>query len=173
MKRSARGGGGGADTEPARWMVQFDDGETRDGSWLGGPEARYAFAAFTAGRGGVERGRRREAVGEGEGGASRKRGGTQETESSGGATEGAAHQIDPGRSGLMAERRPHVAAQGGRTSCRSKGLAAAMAIVVMLVLVGRCEGLGKLQLANALGDSTVLQVMPARKPYLARCSSDM
>ncbi|KAJ1495071.1 hypothetical protein T484DRAFT_1763866, partial [Baffinella frigidus] len=34
-----------------------------------------------------------------------------------------------------------------------------MAIVVMLVLVGRCEGLGKL-CANALRDSTVLQATP-------------
>jgi len=69
---------------------------------------------------------------------------------------------DPGRSGLMAQRCLHIAAHRGRTACRSKGLAAAMAVVVMLV--GRCEGLGKLQLANALGDNTVLQVMPARKP---------
>jgi len=85
---------------------------------------------------------------------------------------------DPGRSGLMAQRRLHthtpsptqphphtlthtVAARGGRSACRSKGIAAAMAVVVMLV--GRCEGLGKLH-ATAPGDRTLLQVMPARKP---------
>ena len=46
-----------------------------------------------------------------------------------------------------------------------------MAVVVMLV--DRCEGLGKLQLANAQGDSTVLQVMPACKLCLVRCSRDV
>ena len=52
----------------------------------------------------------------------------------------------------------HVAAQRERIASRSKGIAAAMAIVVMLVLVGRCEGQGTLKLANVLGDSMVLQV---------------
>jgi hypothetical protein len=40
-----------------------------------------------------------------------------------------------------------------------------MAIVVMLVLVGRCESQGNLKLANVLGDSMVLQVMPAYTPF--------
>ncbi|KAJ1495089.1 hypothetical protein T484DRAFT_1663151 [Baffinella frigidus] len=147
-----------ANLEPALWVVQLDDGETRDDTWIGDPEAWYAFAG-KAGRCGVERVRRGGAVGEGEGGESRKRGGAEgkAVGRSGGETECAAHQIDLGRSGLMAERRRHVAAHGGRTSCRSKGLAAAMAIVVMLVLVGWCEGLGKLQRANALGDSTAIK----------------